>query len=335
MRGYNEQQEQRRKPICRPSARRLHPLIEDYPKMYHTQEIKDMGRYGKIATYFNARSDYGTREYSYYEHDHRAAVGSEEYIKSNSSPSKKRKAEEQKRREDARKEAEERLFDPLDFELPQMLLLGSDVWTPRDYPRSTIVRAGASHREDLFATVYEVARKKGRDQVGFPAGFMQCIEASKDPYLSRDIFPGSSLGGLKQKPSDPFSFGPKDALLGTEGPTVHSKARGKSFRPVVGISSTTVKSKQSTKAIIGSSASASSPAKGKESAPKRPLGIAARDGDIWDHEGTEYENNLELGPLWNRFARYEGDDIAPSKRGAEHDEGKSPARKLPRRARGD
>jgi len=46
--------------------------------------------------------------------------------------SKKRKAEEQKRREEARKEAQERLFDPLDFELPRMFLMGSDVWTPRD-----------------------------------------------------------------------------------------------------------------------------------------------------------------------------------------------------------
>ncbi len=197
--------------------------------MYHKQESKNMGRYGNIATYFKGRSDYGTREYSYYEHDIRAAVGSEEYIKSNPSPSKKRKAEEEKRREDARKEAQERLFDPLDFQLPQLFLMGSDVWTPRDYPRSTIVRAGASHREDLFASVYEVARKKGRDQVEFPAGFMVRIEASRDPYLSKDILPGSSLGGLKQKSSDTFSFGPKDALYGTEGPTVHSKTRGKSL----------------------------------------------------------------------------------------------------------
>jgi len=335
MRGYREQQKQRRKPICRSSARRLHPLIEDYPKMYHKQEIKDMGMYGNIASYFKGRSDYGTREHSYYEHDNRAAVGSEEYIKSNPSPSKKRKAEEQKRREDARKEAEERLFDPLDFELPQMFLMGSDVWNPLDYPRSTVVRAGASHREDLFATVYEVARKQGRDQVEFPAAFMERIDASKDPYLAEDIFPGSSLGGLKQKPSDTFSFGPKDALYGTEGPTVHSKTRGKSFRPVGGISSTNVNKKQPTKAIAGSSATASLPAKGKASAPKRPLGIATRDEDIWDHEGTEYENNLELGPLWNCFARYEGDDIAPSKRCAEHDVGTSPTRKLPRRTRGD
>lgn len=294
-----------------------------------------MGRYAKTATYFKGRSDYGTREYSNYEHDHRAAVGSEEYTRANPSPSKKRKAEEQNRREAARKEAEERLFDPLDFELPQMLLIGSDVWTPRDYPRSTIVRAGASHREDLFATVYEIARMKGRDQVEFPAGFMVRIEASKDPYLSKDILPGSSLGGLKQKPSDTFSFGPRDALYGTEGPTVHSRTRGKSFRPAGGIRSTTVKNKQPTKAYAGSPATAPSSAKGKESAPKRPLGIATRDGDVWDHEGIEYENNLELGPLWNRFARYEGDDIASSKRYAEHDEGISPARKLPRRARGD
>lgn len=219
--------------------------------MFHTQEIKDMGRYGNIATYVKGRSDYGTRECSFYEHDHRAAVGSEEYAKSNPSPSKKRKADEQKRREDARKEAEERLLNPLDFELPQMFLRGSNVWTPRNYPRSTIVRAGASHREDLFATVYEVARKKGRDQVEFPAGFMVRIEASKDPYLSQDIFPGSSLGGLKQKPRDTFSFGPKDALYGTEGPTVHSKARGKSSRPVAGISSTAGKNKQPTKAAAG------------------------------------------------------------------------------------
>jgi len=78
MRGYSEQQKQRRKPICRSCARRLYPLIEDYPKMYHKQEIKNMGRYGNIATYFKGRCDYGTREYSYYEHDIRAAVGSEE-----------------------------------------------------------------------------------------------------------------------------------------------------------------------------------------------------------------------------------------------------------------
>lgn len=335
MREYNGQQEQRRKPICRPSARRLHPLIEDYPKMYHKQEIKALGRHAQAATYFKGRSDYGTREYSYYEHDHRAAVGSEELTRASPSPSKKRKAGEQKRREDARIEAEKRLFDPLDFELPQMLLIGSDVWTPRDYPRSTVVRAGASHREDLFATVYEAARMKGRDQVEFPAGFMVRIEASKDPCLSEDILPGSSLGGLKQKPSHTFSFGPKDALSGTEGPTVHSRTRGKSFGPVGGIRSTTVKTKQPKKAIAGSPATAPSSAKGKESAPKRPLGIATRDEDIWDHEGTEYENNLELGPLWNRFARYEGDDIASSKRCAENDEGTSPARKLPRQARGD
>jgi hypothetical protein len=168
MRGYSEQQKQRRKPICRSSARRLHPLIEAYPKMYHKQEIKNMGRYGNIATYSKGRSDYGTREQSYYEHDIRAAVGSEEYTKSNPSPSKKRKAEEQKRREDARKEAQERLFDPLDFELPRMFLMGSDVWTPRDYPRSTIVRAGANHREDLFATIYEVARKKAETKLSSP-----------------------------------------------------------------------------------------------------------------------------------------------------------------------
>jgi len=56
MRGYSEQQNQRRKPICRSSARRLHPLIEAYPKMYHKQEIKNMGRYGNIATYSKGRS---------------------------------------------------------------------------------------------------------------------------------------------------------------------------------------------------------------------------------------------------------------------------------------
>lgn len=164
---------------------------------------------------------------------------------------------------------------------------------------------------------------------------MVLIEASRDPYLSEDILPGSSLGGLKQKPSDTFSFGPKDALYGTEGPTVHSKTRGRSFKPVGGFISTNVKNKQPTKDIAGLSATASSPAKGKESALKRPLGIATRDGDIWDHEGTEYENKLELGPLWNRFARYEGDDIAPLERCAEHDVGASPARKYTRRARGD
>ena len=160
-------------------------LVDDYPRTWQRQRVGDIevpkalsdtanrytddsppeideGQRFLVADFFDSHTD-GTQVMSYYEHHKRALTARESYSEAVVDPESEARYSSRSRTDlqyRARRVAHQKLFDPLRFELPDLMTSRSPTVQQNPvlaYTRGTVVPSGVTRLENLYADIMDEA----------------------------------------------------------------------------------------------------------------------------------------------------------------------------------